>query len=592
MSEKTEKYALYCKYWEETKVDENLAFFESHNSIDFAGNMLYIAKELIENSIYENIQLTISCTSDTEEKIRGLLEKYRIHRRHLVIRESEEYFYALATAKYLFTDVAYYSLFRKKRGQVCVSTWHGTPLKTLGFTFYEDSYVVANQKRGFLLADYFVCPNEYTWNCVRTSYQLDGLFKGEVIYGGYPRNSVFFDESRRAEVREELNIDNKKVVVYMPTWRGRVIQVNDKGQSVELQELLEEIDELLPDDYVMWTKLHRLNQNELDFSEFRHIKTFPSGYETYDVLNAADMLVTDYSSVMFDFVSKGRKIVLFCYDKEDYTKNRGCYFNIDELPFPIVTEPKGLVEEICRGKCYDDRETIKKFCGKDSIDSTVKIVRHIITGKDKCETIPYERKRAKKALLFAGDLNENNATDSLFEYLSENEDKNYYISYLNHLFKDKGYKLLQFGKRNQIPLYMYQGRYSNYTTEESMVMERIRKCLAQKKAVSDQDWRIQESIATREYSRYTYENRFSSYIRFAGLDLESLKWFRVFKGRKIIFIHDNMAAKAESNYEYRIYLQRALEVADEIHFANKAVFESMEKIMQVSGAKKYIEELY
>lgn len=350
MNEKIENYTLYCQYYDELKINKNLAFFESHNSIDFAGNMLAIAKELSLNPNYLNVEMIVSCTIESKIDIEKLLEKYGIERTKLVVRESPEYFYALATAKYLFTDVAYYSLYRKKKGQVCISTWHGTPLKTLGFTFFEDSYVVANQKRGFLLADYFVCPNEYTWNCIKESYQLDGLFKGKVIFGGYPRNSIFFDEFKRKERKEDLECNDKKIVVYMPTWRGRVIQVNDKGQSVELQKILEDIDNRLPDEYEIWAKLHRLNQNELDYSMFSHIKPFPKGYDTYDVLNVADILVTDYSSVMFDFLSTRKKIILYCYDKVDYVENRGCYFDIDELPFPIVSEIDSLIKEICSEK--------------------------------------------------------------------------------------------------------------------------------------------------------------------------------------------------------------------------------------------------
>lgn len=595
-TQKMENYSAYCDFYDNLQVDKNIVFFESHNSIDFAGNMLAIAAELSSNSKYQNIQIYISYVSESKAKIETLINKYTIRCTSLIERESKEYFRILATAGYLFTDVAYYSLFRKKRGQTCVSTWHGTPLKTLGFTFCEDEYVVANQKRGFLLADYFICPNEYTWNCIRESYQLEGLFQGKVVYGGYPRNSVFFNDLRRTETRKELStalgLTGKKIVVYMPTWRGKVIQVNDKGQTVELQELLREIDDLIPDDYMILAKLHRLNQSDLDYTGFRHIIPFPEGYDTYDVLNTVDILVTDYSSVMFDFLPTRKKIVLFCYDKNDYVENRGCYFDMNELSFPIVTDTSALIEEICGPKEYEDEKEIEKYNKYDSISSTAKLCQDIFLGEKNCACFTLEKSNKNKALICVGELNENEATDSLFFVLDKLEQYDCHISYMNHLFKEKWYKLLQFPGMNQIPLYMYQGRYSNYTNSENRIVGNIRTAILGQREVSAAQWKILEKIGKREYERYQYQNKFDLFIRYAGLDIESLKWFRVYKGLKIIYIHKNMIEKAEKNLEYKVYLQRAMEKANEIHYANREIFEDAEKIFCSMNTKKIIEELY
>lgn len=591
MSISTELYTTYCEFYKELSIDEELVFFESHNSIDFAGNMLYIAREISRDDNLKQMKIVISCTEESQGMIESFLEKYAITNSYLIKRESEEYFKVLAMAKYLFTDVAFYPLYRKKEGQVCVSTWHGTPLKTLGFTFFEDSYVVANQKRGFCLADYFICPNNYTWNCIKDSYQLDGLFKGEVIFSGSPRNSVFFNEHRRDEVREKFRVNNKKVIAYLPTWRGRVIEVDTK-QSLQLYEMLEMLDDSLTDEFEIWVKLHRLNQEEIDFSEFSHIRKFPMGYETYDLLNATDALITDYSSVMFDFMLTGRQIILYCYDKEDYVENRKCYFDIEKLPFPIVEKTEELIQEIKSGKKYDDTGIINYFCQNDSADSVKKILKRIMYEKGCCKLGVLTKKEKKKRLLFVGDLNGNNATDALFEFLERNNKTKFYISYMNHLLKNKGYKLLQFKKENQIPLYMFQGKYSYYTLEENKVEKKIKELLKTKSEVPDSLWEIVDNRYRREFERYTYQNSFGTYIRFAGLDLESLKWFRIFSGEKIIYIHDNMVKKAYENYEYQLYLQRAIEVATEIHFANRAVFELAENLMGKLKGKIIVERLY
>ena len=87
-------------------------------------------------------------------------------------------------------------------------------------------------------------------------------------------------------------------------------------------------------------------KDNVALKSFKHIKRFPSNYETYDFLNICDVLVTDYSSVFFDFACTRKKIVLFPYDKEEYLQDRGMYFSMDELPFPQVVDIVSLLEEL------------------------------------------------------------------------------------------------------------------------------------------------------------------------------------------------------------------------------------------------------
>lgn len=591
----SEIYDYYCNCVNNLPVNKSIAFLESHNSMDFAGNMMAIAKELSCNEEFENIKIRISVLPENREKILDMINEYGIKYEKIVIKETMEYFETLATAGYLFSDVSYYPLFQKKNGQTCVYAWHGTPLKTLGFTFTEDAYIAANQKRGFTLADYVISPNAYTWECFKNSYELNGLFKGKVVFNGYPRNSIFFDEDRRTYMQKALNPDNKKIIVFMPTWRGKVISIDGESQSQELQEILGHIDELLPDDYLFWAKLHRLNSNELDFSEFKHIKPFPEGYETYDVLNIADVLVTDYSSVMFDFSNTKKKIILYCYDNKKYIEERGVYFDIAELPFPIVTNEEDLIKELSSGKNYNDENFLKRFNEFDGYYSTRNLCMDILKGGHNCTVIELEREKEKKALLFVGDLGRHRATDSFFlEELDKlNEQYSCYITYLNHLFAtSKWYKLLQLSTMNKMPMYKFDGRYAYYTKSEEVIITRIRNSIAKGEVVDNRDWNMSDEIGRREYARFYYNNSFDSFIRYDGRDLESLKWFRIFKGEKIIYIHETMMEKAEMNLEYRIYLHRAMQVAHEIRYANQDVFKRAEEIHAGLKNKKLILDLY
>ena len=583
-------YKKYLEYRKKMKIEEKSVFFESHSSTDFAGNMFYIAKEISKNEKYKEFSITVSCKIESIERIRNLITKYGI-RAELVIRETDGYYKKLASSKYLFTDVGFWQLFQKREGQVCVGTWHGTPLKVLGYSFWEDSYVVANQKRGFLLSDYLVMPNEYTFEKIYGSYELDGLLSAKVLYSGYPRNSIFFNAGRRKYVRKKfLRGRAKTIIAYMPTWRGLVINVEKEGQASILQRLLLEIDRSLTDDYILWAKLHRLNNAEIDYSEFKHIEPFPSDFETYDALNAADILVTDYSSVMFDFANTGKKIILFCYDKMDYLENRRCYFSIDDLPFPIVENSKDLIREIKNYEKYD-KKSLLEYIGEDHFESCKNVVEIVLEGTTGCKCQGYEQSKFKR-LIYCQDLKIGDTTDSFFGFLNKCNCKTDYITYMDHLFLKNAYKLLQLRGFNKIPMYMYQGAYAYHTNFERKVGKKIKKSVYKRIPVKRDLITTINNVSQREYSRFYYENEFDEFIRFSGLDIESLEWFCVFDNRKTIYIHMDMLDKYLEDEEYRFFLTMAVSKADEINFANEKVYDELNKHGMVINGKVFIENLY
>ena len=244
------------------------------------------------------------------------------------------------------------------------------------------------------------------------------------------------------------------------------------------------------------------------------------------------------------------------------------------------------------GKKYNDHEVLDKFCKYDSLESAEFVLRDVIYNEKNCIQEEMGHINKKKNLVFVGELNENKATDSLFEFLSQQDKECTYISYMNHLFLDKAYRLLQFGEMNKVPIYMYQKMYANYTTDEAEKLTELKNKILNRKAVPNELWEAQDKIYSREYTRYTYQSNFDKFIRFAGLDLESLKWFKVFKGEKNIYIHDNMLKKALKDLEFLTHLIRAIEVADEIHYVNREVFNKMEQICGESKNKKIIDNLY
>jgi CDP-glycerol glycerophosphotransferase len=262
------------------------------------------------------------------------------------------------------------------------------------------------------------------------AYMIEKMYPGKILLEGYPRNSVFFDETRRLEVKGQLGLSDMEVFIYMPTFRGILMERNEEGQKDEVESYLSQLDSRLNDNQVLFAKLHVLNASKIDFSKFSHVRPFPQGFELYDVINVADVLITDYSSVFFDFANSKRKIILFNYDEADYESYRGFYFPLSDLPFPKVQDIDELVKELNAPKDYDDSEFIERFCTYDSPDAVENICRCIFKGEDTCriETIGNGN---PNVLLFAGDLSDNESTRKLWSFLEgvDRSKYNFFITY-------------------------------------------------------------------------------------------------------------------------------------------------------------------
>ncbi len=320
-------------------IAEKTVLLEGGQGANINGNMFALTKELCQNPLFSEYTPVVAVTKETLPKAKERFARYGFHKVRLVVRNSRAYCKQLATAKYLFTDNTFPPYFHKRQGQVVCNTWHGTPLKTLGFSNKETLRSVNNIQKNFMAADFALFPNEFTQKVFMKDYALEHLMEGESIVANYPRNGVFYYSEQGRNMKTRLGYEGKKLFAYMPTFRD---SSNVDAQITEVKTLLKQWDDLLDDTTHLLINLHFVLARELDCTQYKHISYFPKEYETYEVLNACDGLVTDYSSVFFDFAITGKPVVLFAYDKEEYFKNRGVYIPLERLPFPLAN----TVEEI------------------------------------------------------------------------------------------------------------------------------------------------------------------------------------------------------------------------------------------------------
>ena len=391
----------YTNLYEKLDVKDDLILLESKHGEDLAGNIFALIKELSKKE-YDNYTVLLAMVSEYMDKYEGLLSSYGIDNVNMIEKSSKDYYKALAIAKYIITDTSFPTYFIKKKDQVYLNTWHGTPLKAMGRIVPKREYALGNIQRNFLISDYLLYQNDFSKDVFMEDYMIKDIYQGEVLLTGYPRNSVFFDKERREAVRKECGLTDKEVIVYMPTWRGLLYRKENNKQISQLTMYFGQVDEMLNDSQVFYVKLHPYVKEGMDLSGYKHIKEFPAQYETYDFLNASDTLVTDYSSVMFDYGVTKRKMILFAYDREEYLNDRGLYLKLEELGLPIAETVDELIEELA-GEKVEYKEFYERFCSYDSPNTPTKIMDKVLASSSSKETSEKQKPKPdqrEKVLIF------------------------------------------------------------------------------------------------------------------------------------------------------------------------------------------------
>ena len=417
----------YTKMYEKLKVNPNIILLESKHGEDVAGNIFALLQELAKEP-YKEYRVLLAMEKDYMGQYRTLLENYGINHVTMIDLRSKDYAKALASAKYLVTDTSFPPYYIKKKDQVYLNTWHGTPLKAMGRIVPMREYALGNIQRNFMIADYLLYQNEFSKNAFMEDYMIKDIYPGTALLCGYPRNAAFFHKNRYHQIRQELKIDDKQVIVYMPTWRG-LLHKKETGKQLEMLSIyFAEIDSKLTDSQVFYVKLHPFVKDEMDYSGYKHIKEIPLGYETYDFLNASDALVTDYSSIMFDYAVTKRKIVLFTYDREEYKNGRGLYIDLDTLEFPKTDTVEELMEEL-KAEQKDYPEFFRQFCSYDSVNTPRLVIETLLTGETKAlgndkarKTLPTDR---KKVLIFIKGMKQDHYTEKLIDSINAIDQNKY-----------------------------------------------------------------------------------------------------------------------------------------------------------------------
>jgi CDP-glycerol glycerophosphotransferase len=269
----------------------------------------------------------------------------------VVRRWSREWYEALGRSRYIVTNTHLPHWVRRREGQVIVQTWHGTPLKRIGHDI--DSVQFADRKYLSKVAEetpnwsFLVSPNRFSTPIMKRAFRYDG----EILESGYPRNDVLLSdktEELAQKVRERIGLpEGKKVVLYAPTWRDD--QFYRAGNyKFDLRIDLRKAAERLGDDHVLLVRKHSNIVDAVPGAGDGFVFDVSSYPDIAELFLITDVLVTDYSSLMFDFANTGRPMLFFTYDLEYYRDQlRGFYFDFEKrAPGPLLQTSDELVDAL------------------------------------------------------------------------------------------------------------------------------------------------------------------------------------------------------------------------------------------------------
>lgn len=410
----------YAISYEHYPLDNKMVFYESLDGSQMTGNPYAIFKYIYNHINFKNYTHVWVVRS-----FQVIPDEFRSMDNIIFVKKgSDAYFRYISSAKYLICDNTFADYVVRKPDQLYLQTSHGIFYKTVGRDSAGTPLGVAGGTRNLLQATHIIVPNEYMAEKQPKSYSIKGINSGQIAKIGYPRIDITLNASDniKDQIKTRLKLEpSRKTVLYAPTWRGSSKTNNwfDSKKLIDDLKLLGELDVNLM--FRSHTDSDRLLK---DIKLPDNIIVPPSDIQTNELLSIADILITDYSSVFFDFIVTERPIIHYLYDVEEYTKERGLNLTEDELPGNVVKTSNQLVASV--DDCLKNNkpslrylDAKERFCPYDDGKAADRTVRWFFYGEDQGINFVDKEKPAKSCLYLAGMLRDESGIDSLISKLNE-----------------------------------------------------------------------------------------------------------------------------------------------------------------------------
>ena len=371
-------------------VNEKRILFESFMGRKYVDSPKAIYEYMVKNKDYKDYEFVWFFKEPDKYKYLEKNKNTKVYK-----YDSKEYYKLYATSKYWFTNSRVPDTILKKKDQVYVQCWHGTPLKRLGFDIAVKGGNAMNSIKDIRYKyevdskkyTYMVSPSRFCTEKFISAFNLKNVGKEDIIIEkGYPRNDflINYKESDVKRIKKDLGLPkNKKIILYAPTWRDNQ-HTSGVGYTYKTEVDFDYLREKLGDEYIILFRAHYFVANSFDFAKYEGFVYNVSDYDDINELYIiGDMLITDYSSVFFDYSILKRPMLFYMYDLDEYQHElRDFYFDIEELPGPIVKTENELIKAIEKSKKFKYDKKYKAFNDKytylDDGNASERVVKEII----------------------------------------------------------------------------------------------------------------------------------------------------------------------------------------------------------------------
>ena len=534
----------YVEYLETLPIQPRTIFYESNLAGSVSCNPYAILRYLLADPRYRDWK-HIYALKDFETIPDALR---RVSNLIFVKRDSNLYRRHLATASHLINNSTFPPYFIRRPEQKYLNTWHGTPLKAMGrdINIPGEFLSHANTARNFLHTTHLISPNEHTTDILIGRYDIAGTFTGRVAVTGYPRIDATLKatDEQKAALRKQLGLAaDRPVVLYAPTWRGTM-----QTPEVDTARLVRDLGAMAAAGGQLLFRGHHYSEAALAETEIP-ATVVPRDIDTYDLLAIVDVLVTDYSSIFFDFLATGRPVLHFVYDWKDYKETRGgLYLKKKELPGVVCNKRDELVEALTRTLAdlsaplppnYEPARL--KFCPREDGQATRRVVEFFLDDSPEC-AVPLKPDNRKSILIYGGSFNPNGITSSFINLLTALDKTRYRVTVVveaGTIAKDPE-RLEKFSQvAHQVAVLCRVGPLMP-SPEEKAVLDRFENKLSLPSAPL---WALHDSAYLREFRRLFGWGHWDAVVNFDGY---ARYWVSLLgasgphASRRSLFLHNDM----------------------------------------------------
>lgn len=556
----------YIYYAENLPIREQYYFFESFAGASVSCSPYAMLLELLSRA--DDRQMYVVVCDDTNKIPTNLFKKSNII---FVTKNSNLYIRYLATSKYLINNTTFSPYFYRRDAQVYLMTWHGTPIKSLGRDQKNGFMSHANVTRNFLHATHIISPNPHTTDIVLNRYDIKDLYQGKFYEVGYPR--VDLTLSNQLISKADLGVsEDKKIVLYAPTWRG-----GEKLEGeVDVEQLIDDLKKISNNsDIVLFYKSHHLIENILKDMDLP-VRLVPKNIDINVFLSVVDCLISDYSSIIFDYLPLNKPVISYIYDYDEYVLQRGeLYFKKNEL-FGYICETLSEVEDILLrlgggNLNVDYTQYLENYCPYDKGESAKNVV-DILHSESNLEPMYIHQKPVN--IMFCGSFLPNGVTNSfknLIKAASTFEDSRFALVFDINAVQSKVDNYESFQDIIDLPIILI-GRLGSAmsTSDEKWLKSKME---VQHDFFNDKTKGVIFNSYRRELKRIFGDATFKNVINFDGYSIFWIILLSLFESsRKIIYLHSSMYGEWKTRFPYLKTVFSMYEHYDQLNSVSEACY--------------------